>query len=370
MTQIKVRHLVSRRNSDGSLRYYWSPSATLKAAGFAVVRLPASLPEAIAAAEEWNAKADDYYQGTPAPAAAKPGSIAALISLFLQSDEFKALKPRSRADHEYYLGKLEAYAGEQPFQLIGRKAAKEWLRKVKAKSGPAMAYHCYSSARRLFSYAADEEWRKDNPFAGLKIPAPKERDVVWTPEEYEAFRVAAVAAGRRSMALAATIAFNLAQREQDVLAMKWPAYDGSRIRFDQLKTAKPIDVRCLPDLKAWLDETLAALADENVRPLHILIDDKTGRPWNTNSFQHYFPEIRKAAGLRSELQFNDFRRSGATRLGDAGCTDDEIRAITGHKTRNVVSRYVRPTTTQADNAMDKVASLTAARAARKQSGDR
>jgi len=34
-------------------------------------------------------------------------------------------------------------------------------------------------------------------------------------------------------------------------------------------------------------------------------------------------------------------------LGEAGCTDEEIRAITGHADRAVVARYVRPNTAMA-----------------------
>ena len=57
---------------------------------------------------------------------------------------------------------------------------------------------------------------------------------------------------------------------------------------------------------------------------------------------HEFARIRALAELPAELQFRDLRRTAATELGTAGATDDEIRAVTGHRSRNVVAVYVRP----------------------------
>jgi hypothetical protein len=49
----------------------------------------------------------------------------------------------------------------------------------------------------------------------------------------------------------------------------------------------------------------------------------------------------------------DLRRSGLTELGEAGATDDELRSVSGHKTREMVAAYVLPTDVQAGNALKK-----------------
>jgi integrase len=56
----------------------------------------------------------------------------------------------------------------------------------------------------------------------------------------------------------------------------------------------------------------------------------------------------------SNLQFRDLRRTLATALGAAGCTDDQIRAITGHQTREVIAVYVRPNDAFAKAAMGRL----------------
>jgi hypothetical protein len=78
------------------------------------------------------------------------------------------------------------------------------------------------------------------------------------------------------------------------------------------------------------------------------------KPYKEDHFRHCFADIRTAAGLDPDLRFMDLRRTAGTRLGDAGCTLHEIRAITGHLSLQVVARYVRPTTTQAEAAMRKL----------------
>ena len=61
----------------------------------------------------------------------------------------------------------------------------------------------------------------------------------------------------------------------------------------------------------------------------MVVSEVTGRPYQESDFQHTFAEIRDSAGLKKDLQFRDLRRTLATALGAAGCTDDQIRGVTG-----------------------------------------
>jgi hypothetical protein len=86
----------------------------------------------------------------------------------------------------------------------------------------------------------------------------------------------------------------------------------------------------------------------------MVVSEITERPYQESDFQHTFAGIREGAGLPKDLQFRDLPRTLATALGAAGCTDDQIRAVTGHKTRSVMSVYVRPDPTFADSAMKRL----------------
>jgi len=53
--------------------------------------------------------------------------------------------------------------------------------------------------------------------------------------------------------------------------------------------------------------------------------------------------VRQAAGLPKHLKMADLRRTGATEMAESGCTNAELRSVTGHKTMDVLSIYVRQT---------------------------
>lgn len=134
--------------------------------------------------------------------------------------------------------------------------------------------------------------------------------------------------------------------------MTWAAYDGTRVAIRQAKTDKSIAVAALP-------------AHLNMTPrqsTHMVVSEITERPYQESDFQHTLAAIREGAGLPKDLQFRDQRRTLATALAAAGCTDDQIRAVTGHNARSVASVYVRPDPTFADGAMKRLQ-----RAARKKS---
>ena len=63
---------------------------------------------------------------------------------------------------------------------------------------------------------------------------------------------------------------------------------------------------------------------------HIIVSETTGLPYKADHFRHEFARIRELSGIPTTLQFRDLRRTAATEMGEAGATDDELRAMTGH----------------------------------------
>jgi integrase len=52
------------------------------------------------------------------------------------------------------------------------------------------------------------------------------------------------------------------------------------------------------------------------------------------------PRPGAAAGL-SHCSFHGLRKAAATRLANAGCSTDQVKAITGHRSLAEVARYTR-----------------------------
>jgi hypothetical protein len=62
---------------------------------------------------------------------------------------------------------------------------------------------------------------------------------------------------------------------------------------------------------------------------------KSGRPCNIHTFQHYFKQACVAAGLPEDLHFHDLRGSALITFVDVGCTELEIRAVSGHSMKSL-----------------------------------
>ncbi len=352
MRKIGVRHLVGKRQKAHTL-WYWQPPAALVRAGFLTRRLPNDLCEAIQAAQALNATLDAWRRGGVTPFGVTPlrpqrkDGLHSLNDLFQTDDGYRRLGPRSQSDYRYHIQAALTWAGEKPVRALTRKTVKEWYRAERDEHGAHTSRNSVAALRRLLSFGCDEGWIAANPCLRMRIAAGASRSRVWTLAERDTFCAAAVAAQRPSMALAVMLGWCIGQRPADLRALAWSAYDGRTIRLRQAKTGKEIGIPAPRELRAMLDVV-------ETRGDVVVINEATGRPYHESAFQHLFAEIRTAAGLPHDLQFRDLRRTLATALGAAGATDDEIRSVTGHSTREVVAVYVRPDDTYAEAAMAKL----------------
>ncbi|RYE54570.1 MAG: hypothetical protein EOP20_11675, partial [Hyphomicrobiales bacterium] len=65
-----------------------------------------------------------------------------------------------------------------------------------------------------------------------------------------------------------------------------------------------------------------------------------GQPFTAKGFGNWFSAACREAGL-PHCSAHGLRKSGATRLANAGCSENEIMAWTGHKSSREVQRYTQ-----------------------------
>jgi integrase len=148
-------------------------------------------------------------------------------------------------------------------------------------------------------------------------------------------------------------------REQDILnRFSWSHYrpsDAPNIaRIFHHKTGALIDMPLYddedgtalwPELMERLDAaprlgTLIVMRDHPDRRQKIHL------PWKEDYFRHRFAKIRRAAGIDSDVKFMGLRHGGNTESGNAGLTDVQIRALSGHKTSAMTALYTKATMQQ------------------------
>jgi hypothetical protein len=140
------------------------------------------------------------------------------------------------------------------------------------------------------------------------------------------------------------LAFDLNQREGDVLGLSRSSYDSSHVVVRQEKTGTLVKVLATQELRTVLD----AIAHDHAT---IVISEATGLPYKEDYFRHEFRRIADLAGV--DFQFRDLRRGGLTETADAGATLVQLHATSGHKSMQSSEPYLVPTTDQADEAIRK-----------------
>ena len=76
-----------------------------------------------------------------------------------------------------------------------------------------------------------------------------------------------------------------------------------------------------------------------------MLTSNLDRPWTSDGLRTSWYKAAKRAGITG-LTFHDLRGTAVTRLAEAGCTEAEIAAITGHALKSVgaiLDRYLART---------------------------
>ncbi|MFP6705262.1 MAG: tyrosine-type recombinase/integrase [Alphaproteobacteria bacterium] len=183
----------------------------------------------------------------------------------------------------------------------------------------------------------------------------------WRPWEPEAIQVA-----MSDFAGIARTAFYLAyftgQRNSDIRKMKWTDIAGDGIHVVQDKTGKPVWIPLHPNLQAELAVT--ERRGETIIAAELLQSDglpnrTAGQALSKRALDSYWQVQRRVLGLSGDNHENTLhglRKNATINLLEAGCTNSQAKAITGHSTDQMVNHYAQKVNQkrQALEAMNKI----------------
>lgn len=183
----------------------------------------------------------------------------------------------------------------------------------------------------MLSYAVDQGMIDSNSAIGVKkYRSRSEGFHAWSEDEIAQFHAKHPNGTRAGLALALLV--YTAQRRTDVVRMGWQHVTGDVIAVRQEKTGAALMVPLHPEL------TLA-LASVPRTNLTFLMTEK-GAPFTPAGFGNWFREQCNLAKL-PHCSAHGLRKAAATRLANAGCSSDQIKAITGHRSLAEVAHYTR-----------------------------
>jgi integrase len=333
MSTEKLRYVSRRRNRNGKLRWYW------RRKGFPLVRLPDDRVRRFAMAEKLNEQADR----AAVIDTTEEGSVGWLIQRYQESDGFVDLAPKSKAIYQRWLREMQSMWGTMPPKVLTRRVVVTFVESVESRSSKQHAAAVLQAVLGLAQYYGLVE---QNNATRLRISKPKPRKARWEWADIDAFLDAC---DNPAVGLAFRLMLYTAQRPIDVCKMRWSDFDGKKIRVRQQKTGALVEVPCHRDLRTALEQAKA----ETMSIYIVSLED--GRPIQRDWLTKQTKRISKASDLE-HLQARDLRRTAIVLMGEAGATEVQIAAVSGHNietTRQILETYLPRTAKMADAAIAK-----------------
>ncbi|MGB0922084.1 MAG: tyrosine-type recombinase/integrase [Alphaproteobacteria bacterium] len=296
-------------------------------------------------------------------AADVPETFGHITMRYLASDEFDGLAESTQKEYLRSAKKLRAYFGSLPTRLLDDKLIRQEFKKyhtARAEDGKRASDHDISVLKVILNWAVEQSWIAHNHAAKLKRKYKSDRsNFLWRAKHFDVlFDALEGHTNANELRLAAILAIYTGQRQGDLLKLCWTHIDAytdqsgverKYIRYKQSKGDVDIMIPLHQDLLPWLEATPK-------RAITILTN-REGHSWTSSGFKSSWQKAKVRAGKYLEdLHFHDLRGTAVTHLADAGCTNPEIAAITGHsleRVEQILKYYLIGTTKQAVSAVDK-----------------
>ncbi len=270
---------------------------------------------------------------TPPPiGAAKvaPGSLAALVALYLTSPEWGRLAPSTKRSTRLILERLREEHGHRPAANMQVEQVRALVRQRAGK--PAAANRLLKVLRALMRLAVDSGWRRDDPTREARpVSYGKTEIATWSEADIARFLARWPLGTREHLALC--LLLFTGQRQSDVVGLGPQHVRDGRIELRQSKTGQAVAIPIHPTLAE-------AIAAHPARHAVYLVTGN-GRPFTVAGLGNWLREARQAAGMAPGMSPHGLRKAAARRLAEAGCSALQIQAVTGHRSLREMEVYVR-----------------------------
>ena len=258
-----------------------------------------------------------------------PGSFSALCASYYGSPEFRGLKPSTQRVRRNILERFRAEHGRRALKdlqtthvrsIIGAKA-----------STPEAANNLLKILRVILNFAVAERMIAGNPALVVKRYKKRGEGIhIWSEAERAQFEARHPIGSKARLAL--ELLLSTGQRRSDVVKMGRQHIEDACIAVRQEKTDEPLLIPIDPPLAA----VLAALPRTNMT----FLMTEFGKPFASAGFGNWFRDRCNEAGL-PQCSAHGLRKLAATRLANAGCSSEQIKAITGHRSNSALAPYIR-----------------------------
>jgi integrase len=274
----------------------------------------------------------------------EPGTIDAVIVNFYRSTDFLKLKYTTQRVRKNVLEKFRVLHGKKRVAHLTAAHLKAIIGDMADR--PEAANNLLKVLRVLLRHAIDMGLINDNPSRNVrKFAVNSEGYHSWTEDEIAAFEEQHASGSKAYLAL--SLMLYTGQRRSDIVRMGWQHISDDTLSVVQDKTRGHLKIPFHPKL--------ASAIGNMPRTNMTFLVTEAGAPFTAAGFGNWFRERCNEAGLQ-HCSAHGLRKACATRLANAGCTTEQIKSITGHRTLSEVARYTRAAD-QERNAKQALANL-------------
>jgi integrase len=257
-----------------------------------------------------------------------PGSFSAACVSYYGSPDFLGLKESTRVGRRYV---VEPFREKNGHRLV-RDLRREHIRAIlgQMQDRPHAANNLLKVLLVVLDHAVSQGMIASNPARGMRRYPTRNKDGyrAWSEEDIARFLATHPIGSPAGLAFA--LALYTGQRRGDLVKLGFQHLRGSRIELRQQKTGRTLSIPVHPELA----RALAAAPRTDLT----FITGRRGRPLTPLGFGNLFAKMCREAGL-SGLSVHGLRKACARRLAEAGCSANEIAAISGHASLREIAHY-------------------------------
>lgn len=322
----KLRYIQSFRDRYGKVRYYF------RRRGWPHVALPGApgSPEFMEA--YWKAYCA-RKTGTPKHRGNRvaPGTVAAAIIRYFNSDEYSGLAQETRRTWRYGLDPLRKEFGNKRFSSLKMRHVYVLLDSMTGK--PWKARNFLKAFRSFMGFCVARGLCLHDPSVGIKLRRIKTNGYwPWTDELIERFRARHPLGTRERLVL--EMVLNTGARCADLSRLGPQNLSHSEFRFETHKTQTRVSA--MPLLPLFADVLEATPTGDRT-----FLVTRSGKPFTPKTLSNFFRKARDRAGIPKGYTLHGLRVTLAICYAEAGATEHQLQAWFGWETLRSAERYTR-----------------------------